>query len=115
RSFRNRWISLRKLQESVLDAWNAWMEHYFYDEDITLAEMMSPAVPREQAIELVARANQRWAQHLENDVVRLSIDRQAARRLELQTRWQRAGQAYARLSETSRSTVDYQNALWTSA
>ena len=115
RSFRNRWISLRKLQESVVEAWNAWMEHHFYDEAIALSEMMSPAVPHEQAIELLARANQRWAQHLEADVVRLSVDRQAARRDELQMRWRRAGQAYARLAENCRSTVDYHNALWTSA
>jgi len=115
KSFRNRWISLRKLQESVVEAWNAWMEHHFYDEAITLSEMMSPAVPREQAIELSARANQRWAQHVEAEVVRLSIDRQAERRDELHARWRRAGQAYARLSENCRSTVDYHNALWTSA
>ncbi|HEY2251701.1 MAG TPA: tetratricopeptide repeat protein, partial [Planctomycetaceae bacterium] len=115
KSFRNRWISLRKLQESVVEAWNGWMEHHFYDEAITLAEMMSPAVPREQAIELVARANQRWAQHLEADVVRLSVDKQAERHEELRARWRRAGQAYARLAENCRSTVDYHNALWTSA
>ncbi len=115
RSFRNRWMSLRKLQETVLEAWNAWMEHHFYDEAIALSEMMSPAVPREQAIELAARANQRWAQHLEAEVVRLSNDRQAARREELQARWRLAGQAYSRLAENCRSTVDYHNALWTSA
>ena len=108
RSFRNRWISLRKLQETVVEAWNAWMEHHFYDEAIALSEMMSPAVPREQAIELTARANQRWAQHLEAEVVPLSIDRQAARRKDLQAQWRRAGQAYARLAENCRSTVDYQ-------
>ena len=115
RSFRNRWISLRKLQETVVEAWNAWMEHHYYDEAITLSEMMSPALPREQAIELLARANQRWAQHLEAETTRLSIDRQAARREELQNRWRRAGQAYSRLAENCRSTVDYHNALWTSA
>ena len=76
---------------------------------------MSPAVPREQAIELVARANQRWAQHLEADVVRLSIDKQAERREGLQDRWRRAGQAYARLAENCRSTADYHNALWTTS
>ena len=115
KSFRNRWISLRKLQETVVEAWNAWMEHHFYDEAITLSEMMGPAVPREQALELLARANQRWAQHLEAEVVRLSVDQQAARREEIQMRWRRAGQAYSRLSENCRSTVDYHNALWTSA
>jgi tetratricopeptide (TPR) repeat protein len=115
RGFRNRWISLRKLQETVLEAWNAWMEHHFYDEAITLAEMMSPAVPREQSIELVARANQRWAQHLEAEIGRLAAEGQIARREELHSRWRRAGQAYARLSENCRSTVDYHNALWTSA
>jgi tetratricopeptide (TPR) repeat protein len=115
KSFRNRWLSLRKLHETVVEAWNAWMEHHFFEEAIALSDMMSPAIPREQAIEFLARANQRWAQHLEGEFVRLSSDRQAEQREALQLRWRLAGQAYARLAENCRSTVDYHNALWTSA
>jgi len=115
RSFRNRWISLKKLQETAVDAWNSWMEHHFYEEAIALAEMMSPTLPREQSIEFTARANQRWAQHLEAEFTKAHVDRQPARREELELHWRRSGQAYAQLAENCRSTTDYYNALWTSA
>ncbi|HEY3969271.1 MAG TPA: tetratricopeptide repeat protein [Planctomycetaceae bacterium] len=115
KSFRNRWISLRKLQELVIEAWNSWMEHHFYDEAITLSELMSPAVPFEQAVEMTARANQRWAEHLEAEVAKESTERHAAHQEELERRWQRAGRAYARLAESCHATNDYYNALWTSA
>ncbi len=114
-SFRNRWVSLKKLQEMVIDAWSSWMEHDQYDEAIALAEMMSPAVPREQALELLARANQRCAQHVEGEVARLPVDQQAARREEAELRWKRSGKAFARLAENRRSRVDQFQALWTSA
>src|SRR5260370_19128284 len=100
-SFRNRWVSLKKLQEMVIDAWNSWMEHDQYDEAIALAEMMSPAVPREQALELLARASQRCAQHIEGEVARLPVDQQAARREEPELRWKRSGNAYAHVPETA--------------
>ena len=114
-SFRNRWVSLKKLQEMVIDAWSSWMEHDQYDEAIALAEMMSPAVPREQALELLARASQRCAQHIEGEVARLPVDQQAARREEAELRWKRSGKAFARLAENQRSRVDQFQALWTSA
>ena len=114
-SFRNRWVSLKKLQDLVIDAWNSWMEHDQYDEAIALAEMMSPAVPREQALELLARASQRCAQHIEGEVARLPVDQQVARREEADLRWQRSGLAYARLAENRRSRVDQFQAVWTSA
>jgi tetratricopeptide (TPR) repeat protein len=114
-SFRNRWVSLKKLQEMVIDAWSSWMEHDQYDEAIALSEMMSPAVPREQALELLARASERCAQHVEGEVARLPVDQQAARREEAELRWKRSGKAFARLAENRRSRVDQFQSLWTSA
>jgi len=115
KSFRNRWVTLKKLQDTVIDAWNSWMEHHFYDEAIALSDLMSPAIPREQAIELSARANQRWAQHQEAEVAKLPFDRQPARREDVEMRWRRSGQAFARLAENRKSATDYFDALWTSA
>jgi tetratricopeptide (TPR) repeat protein len=115
KNFRNRWVSLKKLQETVIEAWNSWMEHHYYDEAIALADMMSPVIPREQALELSARANQRWAQHLEAEIAKLPFEREAARREEVELRWKRSGQAFARLAENRRSSVEHFNSLWTSA
>ncbi|HLJ12319.1 MAG TPA: tetratricopeptide repeat protein, partial [Planctomycetaceae bacterium] len=86
-----------------------------YDEAIALSDLMSPAIPREQAIELSARANQRWAQHQEAEVAKLPFDRQPARREDVEMRWRRSGQAFARLAENRKSATDYFDALWTSA
>lgn len=115
KSFRNRWVTLKRLQDSVLEAWNAWMEHHYYQEAISLAGMMSPAVPREQALELAARASRRWAQHLEAELAALPADRQTARREELELRWKRSGEAYARLAENRRAAADYFADLWSAA
>ncbi len=114
--FRNRWVSLKKLQEMVIDAWNAWMEHHYYDEAIALADLMSPAIPREQAASnSTARAAAGRAQHLEAEGAGHPVEQNAARSAELEKRWQRSGQAYARLAENRRSAGDHFNDLWTSA
>jgi len=115
KSFRNRWMSLKKVRELILDAWNGWVENDFYSEAIALAESMSPVVPSDQAHELAARANQRWAEHLEAEVARLPFDRQSERQEEVKLRWKRSGQSYARLAETRKASSAYSNALWTSA
>ncbi|MBI3864708.1 MAG: tetratricopeptide repeat protein [Planctomycetia bacterium] len=115
KSFRNRWLSLKRLQEMVIEAWNSWMEHHDYGDAIFLADVMSPAIPYEQAVELMARANQRWAEHLEAELAKVPADRYAAHKAKLEERWRLAGRAYARLAENSHATADYYNALWTSA
>lgn len=115
RSFHNRWVSLKQLQEAVFEAWNSWSEHHYYNEAITLAEMMSPAVARDQSLELVARAHERWARHIEVEVEALPLDRQGARRPEIEFRWQQSGQAYSRLAENRQVSAEYLHALWTSS
>jgi len=115
RSFRNRWVSLKKLQDTVVDAWNAWMEHHYYNEAIVLADMMSPAIPREQALELSARASRRFAQHVEAEAARLPVAREDARREDVERQWRRSGEAYARLAENRRSAADHFSDLWNSA
>jgi tetratricopeptide (TPR) repeat protein len=115
RSFRNRWVSLKKLQDTVVEAWNSWMENHYYDEAIALADIMSPVIPREQALELAARASQRWAQYLDGELAKLPLDRESPRQAEVELRWKRSGQAFARLAENRRSAVEHFNALWTSA
>ncbi len=114
-NFRNRWITLKKLQEATIDAWNSWMEHHYYDEAIALADIMSPLLPREQTLELSARATQRCAQHFEAEVAKLPEDRQTALHDEIETRWKRSGQAHAKLADNRRSIADQYASLWTSA
>ena len=115
RTFRNRWISLKKVREIVLQAWDGWVENDFYSEAITLAESMSPVVPRDEAYELAARASQRWAEHLDAEIAKLPFNRQVNRQEEVKIRWKRSGEAYARLADARKTSSAYANTLWTSA
>lgn len=114
-SFRNRWISVKRLREIVVTAWNGWVEQGKYQEAIDLANMMSPAIPLDESRELTARANQRWAESLEVEISKLSIEKRVDRLEELKLRWKESGAAYSRLATTLGSSGAYHEALWTSA
>lgn len=113
--FRNHWMTLRKLREAVMDAWNSWVDKHCYVEATSLAELMAPAIPREEASELVARAAHRWAEHLEAETLKLPIGRHPERHAELQARWRRCGRAYADLAGTRQTEASRLAALWTAA
>lgn len=113
--FRNRWLTLTKLRETVLDAWNAWIKKNNFAEAIVLSELMAPAIPRDEATELEARATHRWAEHLEAEYQRLPPDRRGERRDQLDTRWRRCGQAYTDLASTRQTPASLTAALWTAA
>jgi tetratricopeptide (TPR) repeat protein len=113
--FRNRWLTLTRLRETVQQAWSAWLERDCYSEAISLAELMTPAVPREEATELAARACQRWAEHLESEINKLPMDRQAERKEQLFQRWRRCGQAYADLAASRQTLASHTAALWMAA
>ena len=115
KTFRNRWISLKRLRDNVVEAWNAWVEQDFYAEAITLSEFMYPAIPREQANELIAQANQRWAEHVEAEVAKLSYSKQLERAEEVRLRWKQCGKAYAVLAENRKNSSTHNDAMWVSA
>ena len=89
--FRNRWISLKRLREIVLEAWNSWIEQGFYQEAIDLAELMSPAIPRDEAHELVARPINAGPNISKGRSPNSPPINRPTRREELKLRWKRAG------------------------
>lgn len=113
--YRNRWVSLEKLRDQVVEAWNGWMDQRMFDEAIALAEMMPPAIPREQAHDLVAQANLRWAEFYDAETMRLPADGREPRLKGLWLRRARAGQSYARLAEVRQGAPERMQALWISA
>jgi tetratricopeptide (TPR) repeat protein len=114
-SFRNRWLDIEGFRQAILNAWNAWITKQRFAEAIALSELMSPLFPRDQAYEFAARANQRWAEHLQAEFEKLPHSQQLKKKPELERRWIQSGQAYARLAQARKAAPDYPDAIWLSA
>jgi len=113
--FRNRWMTLKKFRNAVETAWNEWVDNHAYSFAIELAKLMTPLKPKVEAYDLAARANQRWAEHLEETLSQKSSTEQTHRRHELRERWRRSGEAYARLAEAMTTSSKQPKVLWISA
>ena len=113
--FRNRWLSLEEFRQLILDAWYEWVETRAFQEAITLSHDMVPLLPADQAHRLVARAHQRWAEHIENELRQAGSTERKQRDMELRERWQLSGKAFDDLADTLRTSSEYPEALWVSA
>jgi len=115
KDFRNRWVSIEGFRKTILHAWDAWIRTHAYQEAIALAGFAEPLLSRITALELAARANQRWAEHLQQQFQQAS----AAKRPDIQTilrsRWRASGRTFAQLAAEVRVTSEYPDWLWTSA
>jgi tetratricopeptide (TPR) repeat protein len=114
-SFRNRWLDIEAFRQAILTAWNDWITKQRFAEAIALSELMSPLFPRDQAYEFAARANQRWAEHLQAESEKLPNSQQLKWKEDLERRWIQSGQAYARLAQARKAAPDYPDAIWLSA
>ena len=115
KKFRNRWLSLTRVRELVIDAWNGWIDRHYFAGAIALSEMMSPAIPLDEAHEFSARAAGEWAKSVEKEVQALPIVSRELRLNELKLRQRAAGDAYAQLAESRRTSTAYSDSVWTSA
>jgi len=111
--FRNRWVSLKKVEERVLAAWEAWIAQGRFPEAIALAELMPPVIRRDQASDLVAQGHERWAEHLQSEYDKLPTPAKVVRRGELLNRWKRCGEAFAKAA--MHRTTGYDDAVAKSA
>lgn len=112
--YHNRWLKLEHFRIRVLAAWNVWNQSSRFAEAIGLAELMTPLFPREQAYDLGARARQRAAESLAEELERGSTTDRAQRTAELLKLWRDSGAAFARLAQARQNSPDYGDALWTS-
>ncbi|MDA1013375.1 MAG: tetratricopeptide repeat protein [Planctomycetota bacterium] len=115
RDFRNRWISLTDLKQRILTAWNDWSDRKSYSSAIALAERMSPLFSKEESLELIARANHRWADSLEANFRQLPLRERLKTNLSVRERWRQSALAYAALANTRSTSSSYLPTLWTSA
>lgn len=113
--YRNRWLTLPRVQGLVRDAWKGWLDSKSFAEAIALAEMMPPAIPIDEAHELTARAALQWAEETQASLDGKTVEEQEGREAELRLRFREAGRFYARLAESRRTSQLYTGALWTSA
>lgn len=114
-NFRNRWLSLGEFRQAILEAWNGWLEEQNFSEAIALSEMMTPLFPREEAYEFAARAHQRWAESIEDELAGQTFTVRKERVEELRRRWRTSAQAYERLATVRVSSAKYPEALWNAA
>jgi tetratricopeptide (TPR) repeat protein len=113
--FRNRWLSVEQTRQMILAAWTSWTDGNHFEHALALAELMTPLFTRDQAYEVAARTQQRWAESLERELSNTTMSRRAALQEPLQHRWRESGAAYERLSVLRRSSSDYTDALWISS
>lgn len=113
--FRNRWLSVEQFRQRILAAWNAWTQTNHFDEAIALSELMTPLFPREQADEYSARAHQRAAETLADELSKATTTVQSRRQSELRQKWHESAAAFERLAKLRRTKMDYSEALWTAA
>ncbi len=113
--FRNRWLSIEQFRQRILAAWTNWSESGRFAEAIALSEMLTPLFPRDQAMELAARAHQRSAESLTAELAEASMTQRSQREEERRRRWRESGIAYAKLAELRRDKDDFAEALWSSA
>ncbi len=119
--FRNRWLHLDEFRSRVRDAWNDWADgdsqgaSVKYGEAIKLARMMPPLFEDVQARRFEAIANQRWAEHLEEQFGRAPDGAREALRAELLARWTTSGEAFERLSQSLKNSDEFAEAVWSSA
>ncbi len=114
-TFRNRWVGLDQFRQSVLEAWNAWLDERLFFEAIALSELMTPLFPREEAYEFAARAHVRWAEEIEEAQKRLSYSERQKQSEELRRRWRHSAEAFVRLAQARISSSKYPEALWNAA
>ncbi len=114
-NFRNRWLSLSEFRQAIVEGWNGWLVDEHFAAAISLAEMMTPLFPVEEASEYTARVHQRWAESLTEDLHEAAYTVRQARMEEMRQRWRLSGQAYERLARERVSSAKYPEALWNAA
>ena len=110
--FTNDWISLEELRQAILTGWNGWVQAGRFPEAIALADLMTPAFPRDQAYELAARARQRWAEIAEQNLTGGTATQRQAGAAECRKLWRESAQAFERLAQARRSAANYPEAVW---
>ena len=115
RDFRNRWIGLSDLKQRILSAWNDWTDRKSYESAIALAERMSPLFSKENALELIASANRRWAESLEANYRDLTYQEQLKTNLSVRERWRKSARAHFDLAATRSTSSSYLPTIWIGA
>jgi tetratricopeptide (TPR) repeat protein len=113
--FRNRWISLPRVRQILIGAWNAWVEQNFHQQAIALSDILGRLLPSEQALDLLAIAHQRWAAETEQLVASQPYDLRRVQLDDVRARWRTTAAVFARLAEVRSNASDVIEALWTSA
>ncbi len=114
-TFTNRWIDLNKARLIIKAAWDEWgtsqrYEHYRFS--MELANHMVPLFTPEFANQLAALASRKRAEIIQKEMEEEGKQEDPETRLLVKDHWKRAGNAYARLANSFRSSDKYAETLW---
>lgn len=115
RDFRNRWLTLDEFSAVIRRAWERWCTSQSFSWAIDLSREMTPLLTHEEARQREARANQLWAEHLQQQYDQATWARRQVLVHELRLRWRHSGEAFSRFAETVRASARYPDELWVSA
>jgi len=113
--FRNRWMTIELVRQTVLAEWKAWLESNNFEEAIELARAAPPLLSNIRSLELIAEVSQRWAENLQNEWEQATFDRKNGLLGPLRQRWTASGKVWRDLATLIRSEARYPEVIWTSA
>jgi hypothetical protein len=114
-TYRNPWVSLSQFRQRLKTAYHAYVEKQGFAAAIALADSMPPIVVREEALELKARAQRAWAQHLLRQAEREPHPRAEKLKAEARFQFRESARSYAALARSHRTERRYRDDLWHTA
>ena len=113
--YRNQWLRIEDLRKLILDARNKWIDDADFENAIALSSIMTPLFPQVQALELTSGAHQKWAVHLEQEILDSPFSERQKQQKKLLEQWRKSGRSHSDLAFALRTTSRYPDVLWISA
>ncbi|MFN0196678.1 MAG: tetratricopeptide repeat protein [Planctomycetaceae bacterium] len=113
--YRNRWLSLKELQDAVIEAWNDWVQRGVFQEAIDLSESMAVVLSEVAATEYSAEAHHMWAEHLQRHYDAAPPDQRESLIAQVREHWNLSGYQHELLAEAWKTSPRYSDAIRLSA
>lgn len=113
--FRNRYVSLEEMRDSVRQAWQDWLNLGEYKWAILLAEQMAPLFIKTDAAAMAAAATESQANALASRLLDATETQRKLLEPDVLEAWRGSGRAYSRLADVQLAQSAYADAVWTSA
>lgn len=109
------WLPLNKLKSRLLDIGRKLSLQGEYDRSIELANYLSLAFPRSDALRLQAETYEQWGTDLAASPLPAKVDAKVERRVELNDKYIKAAETYEQLAALELRSSDYPEIVWQAA